>query len=72
MKRETEEQQKVEVTNSISNIERNDTFDEVIFKMYEQVKNYNNRLSDFLTVQKDLTKTINKLEMYYIFDFLYM
>ena len=35
-----------------------DTFEESVFKVFEQLKGFNNRLSDFNKQQKDVIKDI--------------
>ena len=47
LKIEVEKAEKEEIKRDISNINPSDSFDETIFKIFEQLKDYNNRLSDF-------------------------
>jgi len=39
-----------------------DTLEETVFKIYEQLKGYNNRLSDFTKTQKECLTSLKNME----------
>jgi hypothetical protein len=47
MKRDLQKSEEEEISRDLSNVIPSDSFDEVVFKIFEQVKSYNNRLSEF-------------------------
>jgi hypothetical protein len=47
MKREVEKAERVEIASDLSNVIETESFDETLFKVFEQLKAYNNRLSTF-------------------------
>jgi hypothetical protein len=47
MKREVEKAERVEISSDLSNVIETESFDETLFKVFEQLKAYNNRLSTF-------------------------
>lgn len=62
IKRKIEQLEQQEIKQDLSNIEEIETFDETVFKIFEQLKAYNNRLSDFNKNQRDLLKDLKILE----------
>ena len=55
-------EEKKQIKRDLSNIEASDSFEEVIFKMFEQVKAYNTKLADFNKQQKELIKDLKEYE----------
>ena len=46
----------------MANIKEADSFEEIAFKMYEQIKSFNNRLSDLQKGQKEFKEDLKQLE----------
>jgi hypothetical protein len=44
----------LEIKKDISNVLLEDSFEETVFKIFEHIKAYNNRLADFNKDQQDL------------------
>lgn len=63
IKRQVQEEEKKEITKDISNIDKADSYDEMLFKMYEQIKNFNNVLSTLQKVQKEYKMDMSKISM---------
>lgn len=62
MKRDIEEAEKKEISQDLSNVAEGDSFEEVVFKIFEQMKGYNNRLSEFNKGQRELLRDLKELE----------
>jgi hypothetical protein len=62
MKRKVIENEKQEIKKDISNVLLEDSFEETVFKIFEQIKAYNNRLADFNKDQQDLLQDLKSLE----------
>jgi hypothetical protein len=43
-------------------VREGDSLEEVLFKIFEQVKSYNNRLSEFVKFQKEIQRDLQELE----------
>lgn len=63
IKREVKKEEEKEKKRTISNIAKEDPLNEIVFKMFEQVKSFNQRLSDLTDDQKDTKQDLDKLEM---------
>lgn len=64
MKRKVKAAEKEEQKHAISNVDSDDSLAEIVFKMFEQVKAYNARLSELQVYQKDLKADLKALESY--------
>lgn len=62
MKREVEAQEKEEIKNDLSNINEQDSFDEIVFKLFEQLKSYNNALKQMQKYQNDMREDLEDVE----------
>lgn len=55
--------EKEEQVVTYSNADSDDSLAEIIFKMFEQVKAYNQRLTDLQEYQKDLKQDLKTLDL---------
>jgi hypothetical protein len=62
MKRKVIDKERQEIKQDLSNVNHDDSFEETVFKIFEQIKAYNNRLTEFNKDQKDLLKDLEQLE----------
>lgn len=62
MKRMADEQEKQEIKKDISNVVLEDSLEETVYKIFEQIKAYNNRLAEFNKDQKDMLKDLKTIE----------
>ncbi len=62
MKRMADEQEKQEIKKDISNVVFEDSLEETVYKIFEQIKAYNNRLAEFNKDQKDMLKDLKTIE----------
>lgn len=62
MRRKAIEKEREEISRDISNIQEIESFDESVFKIFEQLKAYNNRLSSFAKSQKDIIRDLGTLQ----------
>jgi len=54
IKRLREEQDKKDILRDLSNILKDDSSEQILFKMFEQVKNFNNMVDDMQNQQKEI------------------
>lgn len=64
MKRKMKEKDEKEIKQDMSNVVKVDPFEEMLFKMFEQVKNFNNILADIQRQQKEVKMDLDKTELY--------
>ena len=62
MKREMQEREAKEISRDLSNVLQSDSFEELAFKIFEQLKGYNNRLSEFNKNQKEVLRDLKEME----------
>lgn len=62
MKRQMKEDAEKEIKQDLSNILQTDSFEELAYKIFEQLKGYNNRLSEFNKNQKEILKDLKEMD----------
>lgn len=62
MRRRVVEQESQEIERDLSNIREIESFEESVYKIFEQIKAYNNRLSQFAKSQKDIYRDLSTLQ----------
>ena len=53
----------IDYSNNLARIALSEEFDQTAFKMFEQLKGYNNKLAEFSKLQKDLIVDLKQLEL---------
>ncbi len=63
IKRKVKENEKKEIKADLSNLLPEDSKEQVIFKIFEQTKSFNNKIAEMTKEQKETKKILEELEM---------